>query len=394
MARDVYIAGAKRTPVGAYGKSLAGISATDLGGVAIKEALKNAGVSPENVEETVFGCVLQAGLGQNPARKSAINAGIPAESPATSINKVCGSGLHSINLAAQSIMLAQRDLVVAGGMESMSRAPYLVNDMRWGQRMGHGDIVDSMINEGLWCSMEDYHMGVTAENLAEEYNISREEQDEFSEKSQQKANEAIEKGLFKKEISPVQLKDRKGNVSYFDTDEFPRKGVTKEKLGELQPAFKKDGTVTAGNASGINDGAAAVVLASEDKVKELGLKPLAKIISFGSGGVEPKHMGLGPVPATKKALKAAGMELSDMDLMELNEAFAAQSIAVTKELKPDQEKVNVRGGAIALGHPIGASGARILVTLLYALIDQGGGYGLATLCIGGGQGEATIIKVI
>ncbi len=393
MPRDVYIVGAKRTPVGAYGKSLAGVSATEIGSRAIKEALKDAGVSVDQVEETMFGCVLQAGLGQNPARKAAVEAGIPVESPATTINKVCGSGLHSVNLGAQSIMLGQKDLIVAGGTENMSRAPYLADNMRWGQRMGHGKLMDSMINEGLWCAMEDIHMGVTAENLAEKYDISREEQDEFSAKSQQLANEAIEKGLFDNETFPVELKDRKGNVSYFDTDEFPRKGVTKEKLGELPPAFKKDGTVSAGNASGINDGAGAVILASEEKVKELGLKPIARIISFGSGGVEPKHMGLGPVPATKNALKAANLELSDMKLMELNEAFAAQSIAVMKELEPEEEKVNIRGGAIAIGHPIGASGTRILNTLLYALMDKGGGYGLATLCIGGGQGEATIVEV-
>nr|WP_241079095.1 acetyl-CoA C-acetyltransferase [Natranaerofaba carboxydovora] len=394
MPQEVYIVGAKRTPVGAYGQSLSSVPATRLGELAIREALKDAGVSSSEVEETVLGCVLQAGLGQNPARKAAIDADIPVESPATTLNKVCGSGLHTINLAAQSIMIGHKDLVVAGGMENMSRAPYVLDGMRWGQRMGHGKAKDSMINEGLWCAMEDYHMGVTAENLAEKYNISREEQDEFSAKSQQKATEAIEKGLFEKETFPVELKDKKGNVSYFDTDEFPRKDVTKDKLGKLPPAFKKEGTVTAGNASGINDGAAVVILASKEKVDELGLEPIAKIVSFGSGGVEPKHMGLGPVPSVGKALKAADLELSDINVLELNEAFAAQALAVMKELNPDPEKVNLRGGAIAIGHPIGASGARIFVTLLHALQDNGGGYGLASLCIGGGQGEATIVKTL
>ncbi|UMZ75114.1 acetyl-CoA C-acetyltransferase [Natranaerofaba carboxydovora] len=394
VPQEVYIVGAKRTPVGAYGQSLSSVPATRLGELAIREALKDAGVSSSEVEETVLGCVLQAGLGQNPARKAAIDADIPVESPATTLNKVCGSGLHTINLAAQSIMIGHKDLVVAGGMENMSRAPYVLDGMRWGQRMGHGKAKDSMINEGLWCAMEDYHMGVTAENLAEKYNISREEQDEFSAKSQQKATEAIEKGLFEKETFPVELKDKKGNVSYFDTDEFPRKDVTKDKLGKLPPAFKKEGTVTAGNASGINDGAAVVILASKEKVDELGLEPIAKIVSFGSGGVEPKHMGLGPVPSVGKALKAADLELSDINVLELNEAFAAQALAVMKELNPDPEKVNLRGGAIAIGHPIGASGARIFVTLLHALQDNGGGYGLASLCIGGGQGEATIVKTL
>ena len=394
MPQEVYIVGAKRTPVGAYGQSLSSVPATRLGELAIREALKDAGVSSNEVEETLLGCVLQAGLGQNPARKAAIDADIPVESPATTLNKVCGSGLHSVNLAAQSIMIGHKDLVVAGGMENMSRAPYVLDGMRWGQRMGHGQAKDSMINEGLWCAMEDYHMGVTAENLAEKYNISREEQDEFSAKSQQKATEAIEKGLFEKETFPVELKDKKGNVSYFDTDEFPKKDVTKDKLGKLSPAFKKDGTVTAGNASGINDGAAVVILASKEKVDELGLEPIAKIVSFGSGGVEPKHMGLGPVPSVGKALKTANLELSDINVLELNEAFAAQALAVMKELNPDPEKVNLRGGAIAIGHPIGASGARIFVTLLHALQDNGGGYGLASLCIGGGQGEATIVEAL
>lgn len=393
MEQEVYIVGAKRTPVGAFGQSLTGVSATKIGEFSMQEALNDAGVSKEDVEEIIYGCVLQAGLGQNPARSAAVNAGIPVESPATTVNKVCGSGLHAVNIAAQTILLGQRELVLAGGMENMSRAPFLLNNARWGQRMGHDKMIDSMINEGLWCAMEDIHMGVTAENLAEKYNISREEQDEFAEQSQYRANETIEKGLFDNETFPVELKDRKGNVSYFDTDEFPRKGVTKEKLGKLPPAFKKDGTVTAGNASGINDGAAGLVLASKKKVDELGLKPIAKIVSFGSGGVEPKHMGLGPVPASKHALKNAEMEINEMDLIELNEAFAAQSLAVLSELEPEREKVNPRGGAIAIGHPIGASGARILVTLLYGLMDRGGGYGLASLCIGGGQGEATVVKV-
>lgn len=390
--REVVIASAVRTPIGTFGGSLATVSAVDLGSLVIKEALKRAKVEPEKVDEVFMGCVLQAGLGQNVARQCAIKAGIPIEVPSMTINKVCGSGLRSISLAYQSIVSGFNEIVVAGGTENMSQAPFLLKNARWGYRMGHSELVDEMIFGGLTDVFNGYHMGITAENVAEKYNISRQEQDEFGVMSQNRAEAAIKAGKFKDEIVPVEIPQRKGDPKIFDTDEHPRFGTTIEKVSKLKPAFKKDGTVTAGNASGINDGAAAVVVMTKEKAEELGIEPLATIVSWGSGGVDPSVMGLGPIPATKKALERAGLTIEDMDLIEANEAFAAQSIAVARELNFDMEKVNVNGGAIALGHPIGASGARILVTLLYEMKKRDAKYGLATLCIGGGMGTALIVK--
>ncbi|ENK1244657.1 acetyl-CoA C-acetyltransferase [Clostridium sporogenes] len=389
--RNVVIASAVRTPIGKFGGTLKSVSAIELGSIVIKEALKRANVKPEEVDEVIMGNVLQAGLGQNSTRQSAVAAGIPVEVPSFTINKVCGSGLRSVSLAAQLIKLGDDDIVVAGGTENMSAAPYILEKARWGQRMGDGKIVDEMIRDGLWESFNDYHMGVTAENIAEQWGITREDQDEFSAKSQQKAEKAVKDGRFKEEIVPVVIKNKKGEV-VFDTDEFPRFGTTKESLSKLKAAFKKDGTVTAGNASGINDGAAALVIMSEEKAKELGIKPLAKIVSYGSSGVDPKIMGYGPFYATKKTLEKANLKIEDMDLIEANEAFAAQSLAVAKDLDFDMDKVNVNGGAIALGHPIGCSGARILTTLLYEMEKRDSKHGLATLCIGGGMGTAIIVE--
>ncbi|EJE7236516.1 acetyl-CoA C-acetyltransferase [Clostridium sporogenes] len=389
--KNVVIASAVRTPIGKFGGTLKSVSAIELGSIVIKEALKRANVKPEDVDEVIMGNVLQAGLGQNSTRQSAVAAGIPVEVPSFTINKVCGSGLRSVSLATQLIKLGDDDIVVAGGTENMSAAPYLLEKARWGQRMGDGKIVDEMIRDGLWESFNDYHMGITAENIAEQWGITREEQDEFSAKSQQKAEKAVKEGRFKEEIVPVVIKSRKGEI-VFDTDEFPRFGATKESLSKLKPAFKKDGTVTAGNASGINDGAAALVIMSEEKANELGIKPLAKIVAYGTSGVDPKIMGYGPFYATKKTLEKANLKIADMDLIEANEAFAAQSLAVAKDLGFDMDKVNVNGGAIALGHPIGCSGARILTTLLYEMEKRDSKHGLATLCIGGGMGTAIIVE--
>ncbi|AUN00477.1 acetyl-CoA acetyltransferase [Clostridium botulinum] len=389
--KNVVIASAVRTPIGKFGGTLKSVSAIELGSIVIKEALKRANVKPEDVDEVIMGNVLQAGLGQNSTRQSAVAAGIPVEVPSFTINKVCGSGLRAVSLATQLIRLGDDYIVVAGGTENMSAAPYLLEKARWGQRMGDGKIVDEMIRDGLWESFNDYHMGITAENIAEQWGITREEQDEFSAKSQQKAEKAVKEGRFKEEIVPVVIKSRKGEV-VFDTDEFPRFGATKESLSKLKPAFKKDGTVTAGNASGINDGAAALVIMSEEKANELGIKPLAKIVAYGTSGVDPKIMGYGPFYATKKTLEKANLKIADMDLIEANEAFAAQSLAVAKDLGFDMDKVNVNGGAIALGHPIGCSGARILTTLLYEMEKRNSKYGLATLCIGGGMGTAIIVE--
>jgi acetyl-CoA C-acetyltransferase len=390
--KKVVIASAVRTAIGSFGGSLAGVSAVDLGATVIKEALNRAKIKPDMVDEVFMGCVLQAALGQNVARQASIRAGIPVEVPTMTINKVCGSGLRSVSLAFQSILTGDNEIVVAGGTENMSQAPYYLPKARWGLRMGNGEVVDGMIYDGLWDIFNGYHMGITAENLAEKYGITREEQDEFAAASQQKAEKAIKEGKFKDEIIPVEIPQRKGDPVIFDTDEFPRPGTTVEKLAKLKPAFKKDGTVTAGNASGINDGAAALVIMSEEKAEELGVEPLATIVAWASGGVDPSIMGIGPVPATKKAMEKAGLTVNDMDLIEANEAFAAQSIAVARELKFDMEKVNVNGGAIALGHPIGASGARILVTLLHEMKKRNSKYGLATLCIGGGMGTSLIVK--
>ena len=390
--REVVIVSAARTPIGSFNGSLAPFSAPELGAIAIRAAVERAGIKPEQVDEVIMGNVLQAGLGQNPARQAAIKAGLPVETPSLTINKVCGSGLKAVNLAAQAILAGDADIIVAGGMESMTNAPFVLDKARWGYRMGDGKFIDVMIKDGLWDAFNNYHMGITAENVAEQYGLTREAQDEAAAASQQKAVAAIEAGAFKEEIVPV-IKGKKGDT-VFDTDEYPRAGTTAEALAKLKPAFKKDGTVTAGNASGINDGGSAVVVMSRDKADELGLKPLAKIIGYGSGGVDPSVMGLGPVPATKQALKKAGITVEALDLIEANEAFAAQWLAVGKELGFDASKINVNGGAIALGHPIGASGNRILVSLLYAMQKRGAKRGLATLCIGGGQGAATIVELL
>ena len=390
--REVVIASATRTALGSFGGSLKDVPAAELGAIVIKEAVKRAGIKPEMVEEVVMGNVIQAGLGQNVARQATLKAGLPNEVSAMTINKVCGSGLRAVALAAQMIKAEDADIVVAGGMENMSAAPYLLKGARWGQRMGDGKMVDAMINDALWDAFNDYHMGVTAENIAKEWNLTREEQDAFAAASQQKAEKAIKEGRFKDEIVPVVIPQRKGEPKVFDTDEFPRFGTTVETLGKLKPCFIKDGTVTAGNASGINDGAAAFVIMSAEKAKELGVKPLAKIVSYGSKGLDPAIMGYGPFHATKKALEVAGLTIEDLDLIEANEAFAAQSLAVAKDLNFDMEKVNVNGGAIALGHPVGASGARILTTLLYEMEKRDAKKGLATLCIGGGMGTAIIVE--
>ena len=390
--KEVVIVSAVRTPVGAFNGGLASFSAAELGALTIAEALKRAQLQPGQVDEVIFGNVLQAGLGQNIARQCAIKAGIPVTVPSFAVNKVCGSGLKTVNLATQALMLDDAEIVVAGGTESMSQAPYVLDSKaRWGYRMGNAKVVDVMIQDGLWCAFNDYHMGITAENVAAQFGITREAQDQMAFESQSKAVKAIDNGCFKKEILPVVIKGKKGDI-VFDTDEYPKRDAALDKLAGLKPAFKKDGTVTAGNASGINDGSAALVLMTADKAKALGLQPIARILGYGSGGVDPSIMGMGPVPATRKALAKAGLKIEDLDLIEANEAFAAQFLAVGKELGWPAEKVNIHGGAIALGHPIGASGARILVTLLHGLAEQNKKIGLATLCIGGGQGCATIVE--
>ena len=389
--RNAVIVSAVRTPVGSFGGSLKDISAAQLGTIVIKEAVKRAGIQPSDVDEVYMGNVVQAGQGQNVARQAAVNAGIPVEKPAVTINMVCGSGLRAISLAAQLIRLGDCDVVVAGGTENMSMAPYAIPGARWGQRMGSGMMVDTMINDALTDAFSQVHMGITAENIAQQWNITREEQDAFAAASQQKAEAAIKAGKFEEEIVPVEIPQRKGDPVVFSKDEYPRFGATAEGLGKLKPAFKKDGTVTAGNASGINDGAAAVVLMSEEKAKELGIKPLATILSYGSKGLDPAIMGYGPFYATKAALEKANLTVEDLDLIEANEAFASQSIAVAKDLNLDPEKVNVNGGAIAIGHPVGASGARILVTLLHEMQRRDAKKGLATLCIGGGMGTALVV---
>jgi len=390
--REVVIASAVRTAIGKFGGTLADTSALDLSAIVIKEALKRAGIDGCDVDEVLMGSVLQAGLGQNIARQGALKAGIPDSTPAMTINRVCGSGLQTVIDAAKNIMLGDAEIIVAGGVENMSQAPYLLQKARWGQRMGDGTLTDSMIHEGLWDAINDYHMGITAENIAEKYQITREEQDAFAASSQQKTEAAQKAGLFAAEIVPVRIPQRKAEDLVFAQDEFPRPGVVAEKLARLRPAFKKDGTVTAANASGINDGAAAVVIMSREKADELGITPLVVIKSYGVAGVDPAYMGIGPVPAVTKALNKAGITIEEVDLIEANEAFAAQSIAVARDLNFDMTKVNVNGGAIALGHPIGASGTRILVTLLYAMQDRQAKTGLATLCVGGGMGVALIVE--
>lgn len=391
--KEVFIVAACRTPIGNFNGGFSPLRAHELGSIVIKEAVQRAGIKPEQVDEVILGNVLQAGEKQGPARTASVNAGIPIETPAYSINILCGSGLKSVILAAQTIMTGEADIIVAGGMESMTNAPYSLDKARSGYRMGHGTLNDTMISDGLTDSFNNYHMGITAENLAEKYGLSMEEQNQFALESQHKAQKAIESGKFTEEIVPVTIKTRKGDV-IIDKDEFPRKDATMEALAKLKPAFKKDGTVTAGNASGINDGAAAIVLASGDAVKKYNLKPIAKYISSGTAGVDPAIMGIGPVPAVKKALEKGGLQLSDIGLIEANEAFAAQSLSVDKELKFNHEILNVNGGAIALGHPIGASGARILTTLLYEMKRRNTDKGLATLCVGGGMGVAVIVELV
>jgi len=389
--KDIVIASACRTPIGKFGGALADTPVMDLGAIVLGEALHRAGIDGRQVDEVIMGHVLQAALGQGPARQAAVKAGIPESVPVMAVNNICGSGLKAVNLAAAMIAAGDADVVLAGGMENMSAAPYALPQARYGYRMNNGQLVDTMVNDALTDAFERYHMGITAENLAEAYSISRQEQDEFAAGSQQKAAQAMSAGKFADEIVPVEIRMKKETIS-FDTDEYPRKGVTAEGLAKLRPAFKPDGTVTAANASGINDGAAGVLLMSADKARSLGVTPLAHIRAYASAGVDHKIMGIGPVYSTRKALDKAGLNLSNIDLIEANEAFAAQAIAVGKELGWDSAKVNVNGGAIALGHPVGASGARILVTLLYEMQRQNSRYGLATLCVGGGMGVSTIVE--
>lgn len=385
--------GAARTPVGSFGGALKSVSAVELGSVAISEAIKRAGINKEGVDEVIMGNVLQAGLGQNTGRQAAVKAGLPVEVPVTTINKVCGSGLKAVNLGAQAIMLGHADVIVAGGTENMSLSPYLANAARWGGRMGHLTMQDSMITDGLWCAFENVHMGITAENIAKDYNISREDQDLFAVQSQEKAIAAIDTGRFRDEIVPVVIPQKKGDPVTVDTDEHPRRGATAEKLAALRPAFKKDGTVTAGNASGINDGAAVVVLASAGTVERLGLKPMVEVADFASAGVEPRVMGTGPIAACRRLFERTGLTTDDIDLFELNEAFASQALSVVRELNVNTGLANVNGGAIALGHPIGASGARVFVTLIHEMVKRKSRQGVASLCIGGGQGIATLARL-
>lgn len=390
--KEAVIVSAVRTPMGSFGGTLKNVPTRTLGALVIKEAIKRAGIKPEMVEEVIMGTVLQGALGQNVARQMTLDAGLPKEVPAMTINKVCGSGLRAIELAAQIIKAGDADILVAGGAENMSAAAYAIPSARWGARMNDTKLIDMMTNDGLTDAFHHYHMGITAENVAEQWGITREQLDEFSVVSQNRAEAAIKEGKFKDEIVPVEIPQKKGDPIIFDTDEFPRFGTTMEKVAKLKPAFKKDGIVTAGNASGINDAGAAVVVMSREKAEELGIKPMCTIVSYASAGVDPSIMGVGPVPASEKALKKAGLTMKDMDLVEANEAFAAQSLAVRKDLGLDPEKTNVNGGAIALGHPIGASGCRILITLLYEMIKRDSKYGLATLCIGGGMGTTMIIE--
>jgi len=389
---DAVILSACRTPIGTFGGSLKDVSAVELGSLVVLGALERARLGPEQVDEVILGCILQAGIGMNPARQAAMKAGLPDTVPAHTVNKVCGSGLKAVVLASQAVLCRDAEIVVAGGTESMSRAPYLLPGARWGQRLGHGELVDHMIHEGLTDAAYDIHMGITAENLAERASISREAQDAFAAESQARAEVAIREGRFKEEIVAVPVAQKKGEARLFEQDEHPRAGTTAASLAKLRPAFKEGGSVTAGNASGINDGAAALVVCHEDVARRLARKPLARVVSYASAGVDPRIMGIGPVPAIRKALEKARLDLASIDLFELNEAFASQSLAVIRELGVDPGKVNVHGGAIALGHPIGASGARILVTLLHAMKSRGARRGLAALCIGGGQGIALVVE--
>jgi acetyl-CoA C-acetyltransferase len=389
---EVVILSACRTPIGAFGGALKDVTAVDLGAAVIREAIARAGVPPADIGDAVMGCVLQAGNGMNVARQAALKAGLPVEVPGETVNRVCGSGMQAVVHAVEAIRVGYVDAVVAGGTESMSNAPYLLKGARWGYRMGNGEAIDSMLNEGLTCAIGLTHMGITAEEVASRYQVSRADQDAFAAESQARAVRAIAEGRFKNEIVPVPVPQKKGDPILVDTDEYPRTGTTAETLGALKPAFKKDGSVTAGNSSGINDGAAAMVITTAKKAQALGGKPLARILAYVSTGVDPKVMGIGPIPAVRKVLERAGLEIAEIDLFELNEAFAAQSVAVARELGLDPAKVNVNGGAIALGHPIGASGARVLTTLVYALRARKLRYGVASLCIGGGMGIAMAIE--
>ena len=391
---EAVILSACRTPIGAFGGALKDLGAVDLGAIVVREAIARAGVDPVDVGDVVLGCVLQAGNGMNVGRQVALKAGLPVETPGETVNRVCGSGMQAVVHAVEAIRVGYVDTVVAGGTESMTNAPYLLKGARWGYRMGNAEAIDSMLQEGLTCAIAACHMGITAEEVASRYNVSRADQDAFAAESQQRAARAIAGGRFKDEIVPVPVPQRKGGPVVVDTDEYPRAGTTADTLAALKPAFKKDGTVTAGNASGINDGAAAVVVATGAKARELGRKPLARILAYVSTGVDPKIMGMGPVPAVRKVLERAGLKLGDIDLFELNEAFAAQSVAVARELGVDAANVNVNGGAIALGHPIGASGARVLTTLIYALRARKLRYGVASLCIGGGMGIAMAVEAL
>lgn len=390
--REVVIVSAARTPIGSFGGTLKDTPAVTLGAIAAREAIKRAGIDPAIIDEVILGNVLQGGLGQNVARQIAMAAGIPKEVPAMAINKVCGSGLRSVGLAAQIIKAGDADCILAGGAESMSQSGYIMPAARWGARMGDTKMVDTMVHDGLTDAFNNYHMGITAENIVEQWGLTREELDKFATASQNKAEAAVKAGRFKDEIVPVEIPQKKGDPIIFDTDEYPKFGVSFEGLGKLKPAFKKDGAVTAANSSGINDSGAALIIMSKEKADQLGLKYLCKIKSYASAGVDPSIMGIGPVPASNKALEKAGLKIEDMDLIEANEAFAAQSVAVGKDLGIDPEKLNVNGGAIALGHPIGASGARILITLIHEMQKRDSKYGLATLCIGGGQGTTLIVE--
>lgn len=390
--REVVIVEAARTPIGSHGGAFKDVSAVDLGVAAVEGVMKRISLDPDQVDELIFGNVLSAGLGQNVARQIAVRSGIPEKSPSFAVNKLCGSGLKAVTLAAQAIMLGDADVIIAGGTESMSNAAHVMENARWGQRMGDMTVVDTMLKDGLVDAFNEYHMGVTAENIVEKYGFTREEQDLFSETSQNKAEEAIKSGRFTDEIIPVEVPQRRGEPISVGTDEYPKFGMTVEKLQKLRPAFKKDGSVTAGNASGINDGAAALVMMSREKADELGLKPLVTLKAYASAGVSPEIMGCGPIPASQKVLEKAGLTVEDLDLIEANEAFAAQALSVIKDLELNTDIVNVNGGAIALGHPIGASGARVLVTLIHEMIKRQSKTGLATLCIGGGMGIAVLVE--
>ena len=394
MSKDVVIVAAARTAIGSFGGSLAGVPAHKLGAAVVKDLFKRTGLQQDQIDEVILGQVLTAGVGQNPARQTVIESGLSQETPAMTINKVCGSGLKAVHLAYQAVACGDADIVIAGGQENMSASPHVLPSSRNGKMMGDWSLTDTMIKDGLWCAFNDCHMGITAENIADKYNFSRAEQDLFAAESQNRTEKAQAAGNFDAEIVPVEIPQRKGDPVVFAKDEFPRAGTTAEKLGGLRPAFKKDGSVTAGNASGINDGAAAVVVMSADKAAELGLKPLVRIVSFASAGVDPAIMGTGPIPATQKCLTKAGWNVADLDLIEANEAFAAQAMSVNKDLGWDTAKVNVSGGAISIGHPIGASGARVLVTLLHGMQREKARKGLATLCIGGGQGVAMAVESV